>query len=971
MDSTPPLRLYVDPQAAPKAVMSPCTIPIHWADDVKAGLDRDVRLGVIEKVPVNVPVQWCSRMLITPKSNGNPRRVIDFTPVNKHAPRQLHHTKSPYTIATGVPANKVKTVLDNWHGYHSVPIHPDDRHLTTFITPYGRYQYKTAPQGFISAGDGYTQRMDHIVEGTQNFDHCVDDSILWDSDIETNFYSVCKFLQKCANAGCVFNPDKFQFAQEEVNFLGFKISMQGLGPTDAFIDTINSFPTPQNLTDVRAWFGTINQVSYAFASTQQMEPFRKLLSSKLPFVWSQELDQAFISSKAEIIKQCTAGVRKFEPSRKTVLATDWSRSAVGCWLAQKFCSCKSDIPGCCNEGWQTVHVSSKFNSPPVSRYHPVEGEAYAAAWALEKCKIFVLGHPDLTLAVDHKPLLAILGNNQDLTDVINPRLMNFKLKSLAYRFLPVHIPGKKHIVPDTLSRRSDSPVNLLPKVPKTPPISNNVLPEYADEFGPPSWISQPKVAACEIMNNTEDIYYGYAHATIAALASSAPTAGHASITWEKLRQECLQCPEYSALRDAVLAQDRGTLNRAKLSEYERVFPELTVLDEVVMLQNRIVIPKSLRQAVLSYLHIAHAGTQTMLARAVSTLYWPGFKADIAQTRDNCHSCMVNAPSNPTPAPQPDPDLPSYPFQVVCLDFFDYQGYSYLILVDKYSNWLSILKLQQNTSKNLIIALREYFTVFGIAETVCSDGAAVFTANEVSQFFETWGIRHRISSAYYAESNKRAELGVKAAKRLIRNNIGVKGSLQTNQFAQALLSQRNAPDPHTKVSPAEIVFGHKIRDTIPQPSYAPLKHWADLARDRETCFLKRHYLKSERLQPKKFLSQLVQGDHVYIQDQAGTTPKKWNKSGTVLESLPHESFLVKIDGSGHVTKRNRRFLRKFTPFQEQPIRKPNPPGPLPPSCCSIMQNQEPTYPTTLLDALDTPLLVAATLADRNHRQSPTY
>ena len=90
--------------------------------------------------------------------------------------------------------------------------------------------------------------------------------------------------------------------------------------------------------------------------------------------------------------------------------------------------------------------------------------------------------------MDHKPLLAILGNTQDLTDVINPRLMNFKLKSLAYRFSPVHIPGKKHIVPDTLSRRSDSPVNLLPKLPKLPPVSNNVLPGYADEFGPPSWL---------------------------------------------------------------------------------------------------------------------------------------------------------------------------------------------------------------------------------------------------------------------------------------------------------------------------------------------------------------------------------------------------------------------------------------------------------------------------------------------------
>ena len=171
MESAPPLRIFVDPEASPVAVSSPGTIPLHWEQQVKQGLERDVQLGVIEKVPVNQPVRWCSRMLVTAKHDGSPRRVIDYTQINKHAPRQTHHTKSPYQIAASIPGNKVKSVLDNWHGYHSVPIDPQDRHLTTFLTPYGRYQYRTTPQGLISAGDGYTQRMDLITEGTKDFEH--------------------------------------------------------------------------------------------------------------------------------------------------------------------------------------------------------------------------------------------------------------------------------------------------------------------------------------------------------------------------------------------------------------------------------------------------------------------------------------------------------------------------------------------------------------------------------------------------------------------------------------------------------------------------------------------------------------------------------------------------------------------------------------------------------------------------------
>ena len=106
MTESPPLRLHIDPQAAPTAVYTPSAVPRHWVDDVKNGLDRDERLGVIERVPVNEPVTWTSRMVVTPKTDGSPHRVIDFQSVNAHTPRQTHHTRSPWAIASSIPAGK-------------------------------------------------------------------------------------------------------------------------------------------------------------------------------------------------------------------------------------------------------------------------------------------------------------------------------------------------------------------------------------------------------------------------------------------------------------------------------------------------------------------------------------------------------------------------------------------------------------------------------------------------------------------------------------------------------------------------------------------------------------------------------------------------------------------------------------------------------------------------------------------------
>ena len=60
-----PLRLHVDPNAVPVAIHKPALVPIHWQDRVYADLERDVRIGVLERVDPNTPTTWCSRMVVT------------------------------------------------------------------------------------------------------------------------------------------------------------------------------------------------------------------------------------------------------------------------------------------------------------------------------------------------------------------------------------------------------------------------------------------------------------------------------------------------------------------------------------------------------------------------------------------------------------------------------------------------------------------------------------------------------------------------------------------------------------------------------------------------------------------------------------------------------------------------------------------------------------------------------------------
>ena len=104
--------------------------------------------------------------------------------------------------------------MDALNGYHSVPLRDSDRHLTTFITPFGRWRYARAPQGFLSSGDGYKRRFDAITSTVQRKERCVDDTVFYDDDLAQHWWWTFDVLSCLATSGLVLNPEKFQLARQ-------------------------------------------------------------------------------------------------------------------------------------------------------------------------------------------------------------------------------------------------------------------------------------------------------------------------------------------------------------------------------------------------------------------------------------------------------------------------------------------------------------------------------------------------------------------------------------------------------------------------------------------------------------------------------------------------------------------------------------------------------------------------------------
>ena len=340
----------------------------------------------------------------------------------------------------------------------------------------------------------------------------------------------------------------------------------------------------------------------------------------------------------------------------------------------------------------------------------------------------------------------------------------------------------------------------------------------------------------------------------------------------------------------------------------------------------------MRNNVLQILHAAHQGVSAMESRARAIVFWPGLTEDIRATRDSCSACNRSAPSQAATPSRPTP-VPSTPFESIYADFFDYAGNHYLVAGDRLSGWVEIFKAPSGTAQSgangLILVLRDMFATFGVPEDISSDGGPEFTAALTLKFFENWGIKHRVSSVAYAQSNGRAEVAVKKAKRILMDNINPNGSLNSDNFLRAMLQARNTPEPDCNVSPAEVVFGRPIRDAFSfvnrcakfrNPSVRPT--WRQAWSLKERAMRCRMIRNCERLdEHTRPLTPLHIGDQVLIQNQRGPHPTKWDKSGMIVDAKPYDQYLVKVDGSGRLTTRNRRFLRTFLPASLTVSNKP--------------------------------------------------
>ena len=248
-------------------------------------------------------------------------------------------------------------------------------------------------------------------------------------------------------------------------------------------------------------------------------------------------------------------------------------------------------------------------------------------------------------------------------------------------------------------------------------------------------------------------------------------------------------------------------------------------------------------------------------------------------------------------------LPRRVFEVASADFFSHAGQTYLVYSDRLSGWMEIAQLPSTAARPSIRTLAAWFCRLGIPTMLRTDGGPPFNSHDFRMFLDRWSVTHAPSSPHCPQSNGHAEANVKKVKLLLRKSAP-EGDITSTAFQQGLLELRNMPDASGR-SPAQIVFGHSLRSTVPAHHTSFATEWSTASDqiDQRAADLRDAAISTYNRSSKP-LGPLQLGATIRVQDPQ---TKLWDKIATVISIGQHRTYRVRL-ASGRVLWRNRRFLR---------------------------------------------------------------
>ena len=227
--------------------------------------------------------------------------------------------------------------------------------------------------------------------------------------------------------------------------------------------------------------------------------------------------------------------------------------------------------------------------------------------------------------------------------------------------------------------------------------------------------------------------------------------------------------------------------------------ELSTDDGMLLKGPRLIIPGELQEEYLSRLHEGHLSASKVQENAKQHMYWTDIDADIEDYTKRCQECIKRSQVAKEPL-QPH-DIPEGPWRKLGMDYFTFDGNSYVLICDYFLKFPFLYRAK--TFWSLRDRLIDLFSIEGYPDEIVSDNGPPFQSKEFAKFLSGLGIKHTTSSPGYPCSNGFIERHILTVKNMLSK------SSNTRSFQEVLADLRMTRIGMGLPSPAEILHGRNL------------------------------------------------------------------------------------------------------------------------------------------------------------------
>ena len=235
-------HLNVNPSVTPKR-QPPRRPSNEHAEAVKSEVTKLKQTGAIKEV---FYPQWLANTVVVKKKIGKWHVCVDFTDLNSACPKDPFPMPRIDQLEDATVGYPLMSFLDDFQGYHQIPMATDDKEKTAFVTPVGNYHYKVMPFGLKNAGSTYHRMMTKMFEPQlgKNVEVYIDDMVVKSKLVFEHLADLTNIFEILRRHKLHLNAFKCSFGVGSRKFLGYMVTHRGIKVNLDQIRAINSLQPP-------------------------------------------------------------------------------------------------------------------------------------------------------------------------------------------------------------------------------------------------------------------------------------------------------------------------------------------------------------------------------------------------------------------------------------------------------------------------------------------------------------------------------------------------------------------------------------------------------------------------------------------------------------------------------------------------------------------------------------------------------